>query len=117
MLGDPCVVSVVLWVIPLLITCAKLPVKCQIYCKIHVFSFFFSRVRTHKYVNQNGKPYILLFCAIKQYGNLIFKIFETSAYLLAYIYSFVSYVEIITLKEFFLTCFMAEKITCSFVKK
>lgn len=84
MLGDPCVVSVVLWVIPLLITCAKLPVKCQIYFKI--FSFFFSRVRTHKYVNQNGKPYMLLFCAIKQYGNLIFKIFETSAYLFAYIF-------------------------------
>lgn len=97
MLGDPCVMSV-LWVIPLLITCAKLPVKCQIYCKI--FSFFFSLVRTHKYVNQNGKPYMLLFCAIKQYGNLIFKIFETSAYLL-HIYSFVSYVEILTLKEFF----------------
>lgn len=85
MLGDPCVVSVVLWVIPLLITCAKLPVKCQIYFKI--FSFFFSRVRTHKYVNQNGKPYnYFIIPAIKQYGNLKFKIFETSAYLFAYIF-------------------------------
>lgn len=97
MLGDPCVVSVVLWVIPLLITCAKLPVKCQIYCKI--FSLFFSFVRTHKYVNQNGKPYMLLFCAIKQYGNLIN--IQNIRNKCLHIYSFVSFVEILTLKEFF----------------